>query len=356
MELLIAGDFYFNEKYSNSTILSEDLVRLFSQSTYKILNLEAPITALDKRHAIPKTGPNLKMEKATAISMLKKLDINAVTLANNHIMDYGANALQDTINACKANNIAYVGAGMENLEIKTPITINDDSGKIAVLNFAENEWTSSNSTISAANSLDIIENSRQIKEAKKNHDVVIVIIHGGHEYYSLPSPRMVKQYRFYAEAGASVIVGHHPHCISGYEVHQGVPIFYSIGNFLFTIPSQFKAWYTGLLLKLSVSNDLKLNWELIPIQQSEETFSVSLLKQEERQKILDEVEQLSKIIADEKELEKMWQQFVGKQQEFYLSSFSPANIFSSRYIKAGLRYTRLNKLFIRKKQYRLILN
>lgn len=355
-KILIAGDFYHNEKYASSTTLSDELIDLFDKSTYKILNLEAPLTALDKSYAISKTGPNLKMDKANAISILKKMNINAVTLANNHIMDYGANALKDTIDACQANNIAYVGAGMNSAEVKSPISISNDAGKIAILNFAENEWASSGVNNPGANPLDIIENTRQIKEAKKSHGIVIVIIHGGHEYYAMPSPRMVKQYRFYAEAGASAIVGHHPHCVSGYEVYQGVPIFYSIGNFLFTIPSKYKDWYTGLILKLTVSNDLKLSWELIPIQQTKENFSVSLLKGEEKQNVLNSIENYSKIIANEKELEKLWQEFVQKSEEFYLSTFSPANMFASRYIKAGLRYTGLNKLFIRKKQYQLIFN
>ena len=58
-----------------------------------------------------------------------------------------------------------------------------------------------------------------------------MIVHGGHECYNLPSPRMQKQYLFYADQGADIVVGHHTHCISGYEVYKGVPIYYSLGNF-----------------------------------------------------------------------------------------------------------------------------
>ena len=82
--------------------------------------------------------------------------------------------------------------------------------------------------------MDIIDNTNQIREAKASHDKVIVIVHGGHEYYNLLSPRMQKQYRFYADQGADIVVGHHTHCISGNEIHNGVPKYYSLGNFLFT--------------------------------------------------------------------------------------------------------------------------
>lgn len=356
MELIIAGDFYFDQKDTRTAIFSDELIDLFAKSTYNIVDLEAPLTTLDNSHAISKTGPNIKMDGSNAIRLLKQLNVNAVALANNHIMDYGPQALQETINTCKANTIAYVGAGMNSEEVKSPIKINNANGNIAILNFAENEWSSSAVNKPGANPLDIIENTRQIQETKKKHDVVIVIIHGGHEYYSMPSPRMVNQYRFYAEAGASVIVGHHPHCISGYEVHQGVPIFYSLGNFLFTIPSKYKVWYTGLLLKLTINNDLKLTWELIPIQQQEHTFAVSVSSGKEKQTILENIQEYNKIIADDNKLEQQWQQFIQQRREAYLGVFSPANIFGNRYINAGFRYTGLDKLFIHKKQYKQILN
>src|SRR5690554_8220427 len=102
--------------------------------------------------------------------------------------------------------------------------------------------------------MNIIYNTNQIKEAKATHDKVIVIIHGGHEYYNLPSPRMQKQYRFYAEQGADIIISHHTHCISGKEVYKGVPIYYSLGNFLFTNTSSFEDWYIVIVLDLTIIN------------------------------------------------------------------------------------------------------
>ena len=70
-----------------------------------------------------------------------------------------------------------------------------------------------------ANPIDIIDNAAQIKKAKKECDFVIVIAHGGHEYYNLPSPRMQKLYRFFAENGADIVIGHHTHCVSGHAIH-----------------------------------------------------------------------------------------------------------------------------------------
>ena len=96
--------------------------------------------------------------------------------------------------------------------------------KIAILNFCENEWSIAEDDSPGANPMDIIDNTNHIREAKASHDKVIVIVHGGHEYYNLPSPRMQKQYRFYADQDADIVVGHNTHCISGSEMYKGVEL------------------------------------------------------------------------------------------------------------------------------------
>ena len=355
-ELLIGGDFYVQDDYSNLEIFSPEIISLFEQSNFNIINLEAPVTQASADCAIDKTGPHLKVSQKVVVPILQKLSIDLVTLANNHIKDYGNEGLKDTFKNCKNESFDFVGAGMNLKEAQEPFAIEVNQQKIAILNFAENEWASAGSDQPGANPLDIIDNVKQIQVAKKSNDIVMVIIHGGHEYYNLPSPRMVKQYRFYAENGASVIIGHHPHCISGYEVYQNVPIFYSLGNFLFTIKSKHKEWYTGLLLKLKIGSDLKMDWELIPIQQNADNFSVTLLEGLEKQNVLNEVKEYSQIITNEENLLKSWDQFLKKRSQAYINAFSPANIFVSKYINAGLRLTGLERIFLKKKQYKQILN
>jgi len=193
------------------------------------------------------------MSKNTVFPYLKQLKVDAVTLANNHILDYGAKGLSDTFETLKQNKIDYVGAGNNLKEAAQPLTLEKDGQRIAILNFCENEWSIAEEDKPGANPMDIIENTNQIKAAKATHDKVICIIHGGHEYYHLPSPRMQKQYRFYVDNGADAIVGHHTHCVGGYEVYNDVPIIYSLGNFLFIKPSKkmcgTKAYFANCLLR-----------------------------------------------------------------------------------------------------------
>ena len=101
---------------------------------------------------------------------------------------------------------------------------------IAVLNFAENEWSTASSDKPGANPINPISNFNSINITKESVDIVIVITHGGHEMYRLPSPRMKELYRFYIDAGADIVINHHTHCTSGYEKYNGKFIFYSIGN------------------------------------------------------------------------------------------------------------------------------
>src|SRR5690606_29042306 len=142
--------------------------------------------------------------------------------------------------------------------------------------------------------------------------------------------RMVKLYRFFAENGADLIVGHHPHCYSGYELYNGVPIFYSLGNFLFTLPSKYKSWYTGLILQLNIEKSVGIKWKLIPIFQSIENYSLTLANDQEYSKIMDDISVLSKIIQEESLLDTKWNSFLSERSNAYLDIFSPTNIISQK--------------------------
>ena len=83
------------------------------------------------------------------------------------------------------------------------------------------------------NSLDIINNFNQIKKEKTNQILIIVIIHGGNEYFNLPSPKCKKTYRFYAKTRTDLIVGHHPHCIRVMNYIITFQFFYSLEIFIY---------------------------------------------------------------------------------------------------------------------------
>lgn len=353
MRILIAGDLFVSDQYYKNNIIDKSIQDLFSSADYRIINLEAPITDDRSEKKIIKTGPHLRMSEQTAISVLNQLNIDGVTLANNHILDYGTKGLLDTFDTLKSKEIAYVGAGTNLKDAAKYITLNKEGMKIAIINFCENEWSIAEADSPGANPMDIIDNTNQIREAKASHDKVIVIVHGGHEYYNLPSPRMQKQYRFYADQGADIVVGHHTHCISGNEVHKGVPIYYSLGNFLFISQSTIEDWYTGLVLEVNIEKG-NLTSQLHPVEQQKETFELSLLNGKKREDIIKRISKYNAIIEDEEKLKNEWDNYVDSKHDVYLNYWSPFSFISNRYVRGVLN--RLGIKGLNKKGIALVLN
>lgn len=354
LSILITGDFCVTKDFFKYDLISDDVKYLFDCSDLKIINLECPIIAEHKNDKIIKTGPNLSTNK-DILPILHQLNTSAVTLANNHILDYGPKALESTLESCHRNDIKTVGAGVNLKQASEPLFIKKSGVKIAVINFCENEWSIASSNSAGANPLDLIDNLKQIEKAKSKADHVILIIHGGHEYYNLPSPRMQKQYRFFAENGADIIVGHHPHCIGGYEIHNGVPIFYSLGNFIFTLNSNNDDWFTGLILSLQIDSN-NIVWKLLPAQQNSETFKVSLLQGNEKSNIIKRVEKYSKIIANNSQLIENWDRLIDEKYKEQIGKFSPINVFGRSKLKGLFRRLKLEHVFERDTHYMSMLN
>jgi poly-gamma-glutamate synthesis protein (capsule biosynthesis protein) len=336
MKIIIAGDLFISESFINKVVIDKSVQDLFASADIRILNLEAPITVENRKNRITKTGPYLQNYKEAVVPILNCLNINLVTLANNHILDYGSRGLTDTLEVLKDNNIAYVGAGKNIADASKFYSFQKDHVKVAILNFAENEWSIADQKRAGANPLDIIENVRQIQLAKTSHDKVICIIHGGHENYNLPSPRMKNQYHFYIDNGADLIVGHHTHCISGYEIYKANPIYYSLGNFLFTEDSIFKDWYLGLILEIEL-NDLDVRTKLHFIEHAKGTFNLILLDNDKKDENLSRVKSYSEIIANSELLEKSWRSYADIQAKQYIDYWSPISFISNSYIRKALR-------------------
>lgn len=352
MKVLIGGDIYLGgslEKASaeNPESLFRELAALCSQVDISLVNLECPIT--NSVEPIRKTGPNIKAAEAS-FAAIRYLNPTTVTLANNHILDFGITGLQDTLTICEKSNIDTVGAGMTLGQASKPYLKTVGDKTVAVVNFAENEWSSAEESHGGANPMNVVENVRQIHRARSVSDYVVVIVHGGHEHYAYPSPRMVNQYRFYAEQGASAVVGHHAHCVSGYEVYKEVPICYNIGNLLFDSTTKDANWFEGMLVELELNDTVK--FRLIPYNQSKAGRpGVRFMKGDEEEAFFKKIERLSKSIHNG-ELEKKWSEFVRQE---YLVRRRQVLSKTSKFYRL-LAKLKLIEPFLNKRQSRLILN
>ncbi|MFW5721580.1 MAG: CapA family protein [bacterium] len=354
MKLIIGGDFCITQNYLSKNLLDDSIKAIFDSSDYNLVNLECPITPDEPDNKILKTGPHLRSDERI-LNHLKSLKINAVTLANNHLLDYGQQGLNDTLHTLQSHKISCVGAGNNIAEASKPLIVKMQNLKIAIVNFCENEWSIATNKNGGANPLDIVDNTNQIKEAKKIADFVIVIAHGGHEYYQLPNPRMVKQYRFFVDNGADAVVGHHTHCFSGYEIYNNCPIAYSLGNMVFTKDSKHKVWYNGLLAQLKIEKNKPIDISLHPIKQQSGNFKLDLLRDNEENEIQQQIKHLNTIIQSNDKLQQEWDKYI-EQRNNAVEIFSPINFLPGKYIRAALKKIGLNKTLLKKTNLKNQLN
>lgn len=172
--------------------------------------------------------------------------------------------------------------------------------KFAIINCCEHEFSIATDKKGGSNPLNPIQQYYAIQEAKKQADKIIVIVHGGHELYQLPSLRMKETYRFFVDAGADAVINHHQHCYSGYEVYEGKPIFYGLGNFCFDWKGKRNSiWNYGYMVKLSFNND-NIEYEVIPYCQGNEKPGLEVLTNKEE--FLISISELNKVIANDVQL------------------------------------------------------
>ncbi len=320
------------------------------QADFAIANLEAPLTTSNK--AIEKTGPNIKAS-VNFLKSLREIGFNAVTLANNHIMDYGEEGLKSTVKTCKKEGVSYVGAGKDLNEARKLLNFQIKDKKFAIINIAENEFCAATKEGYGANPLNIITNHYDIKKAKEENDYVLVISHGGREHYQLPSPQLRERYRFFIDSGADAVIGHHTHCFSGYEYYNNKPIFYSLGNFIFDYKKKYQKglWTQGYGVMLKIIED-KIDFDLIPFNQGREGKSkLELLKGKEKTVFDFKIKELNAIISNDELFEKAWKNYIETQKKSY-----KANLFiQNKYIRALISKGLLPEFYFHSKEHKTLL-
>jgi len=215
-------------------------------------NLEGPISTQGRRvGSIYSFRMNPK-----AIEGLKYASFNILSLANNHMFDDGRIALEDTMKVLDQAEIDYVGAGFneeEAFSVKIKEVKNTKIGFLAYTDLGSRNWQAGekNSGIAWISEDGIEEVKRNIKDAKKKVDVLIVSLHSGREYSSDPTAFQSEFGKACIEAGADIILGHHPHVIQKIERFQSGWIAYSLGNFVFD-QSFSEETMKGLLLEIII--------------------------------------------------------------------------------------------------------
>lgn len=335
IKVLVAGDFCPHHRVAE--LLSKGDCSFFEgvkarigEADYAVVNFECPVVEGEVQ-AIEKCGPALKTT-ARAVEAITAGGFDAVTLANNHFRDYGDVGCRTTLDVLKSAGLDIVGGGMNLSEAQQILYKTVRDKRLAIVNFCENEFSIATTTQAGAAPLDLIDNIRQIREARENADYVLVIVHGGHEHYQLPSPRMKKLYRFFVECGADAVVNHHQHCYSGYEVYQGHPIVYGLGNFCFDWEGQRSStWNEGYCVELQFEEG-RVGIKLLPYTQCDESPIVEWRQPKQITSFEKHIEKLNHIISEDMLLQEAFGQWVEKQQKIKMNIFAS---YHNRYLNAA---------------------
>ena len=275
MKLLVAGDLFVSQP--EAIKLDSSILALFSSCDYRIVNFEGPVIGSNYSNLPAKSGPRL-MQPGTVVELLRELHVDALTLANNHIMDQGKDGFNKTIDALRG--FTLIGAGTWD-EAYRMVVIEHDGLRVGLLNFCEcqfgvltDEWVQRHDEIGCA-WVNHPRVDQLILESKRQVDCLVAIVHAGVEMIDVPLPEWRDRYREMINLGSSAVIAHHPHVGQGYEIYKGKPIAYSLGNFCFIggVNPPTEKWTIGALALLNICEE-GVSISMVGCQQQKSSLSL----------------------------------------------------------------------------------
>lgn len=210
-------------------------------------NLEAPITVRGKP-----AEDKLYVFRGTveALEAVKDAGFDFLSLANNHTLDYGWQGLSDTMDALDDAGLKHAGSGNDDKEAFEPSYIEANGMTVAFISVTRVvpvvEWKADRNRPGVAEAYSPDRAVDAIGQAKKNADVVVVMVHWGEERKDKPVAHQTDLAHRFVDAGADLVIGSHPHVLQGFESYKGKWIAYSLGNFVFSTTSA-RSSETGIL-------------------------------------------------------------------------------------------------------------
>lgn len=314
MKILFCGDFVFSG--NNVFSVSPELQFYFDQQDFRIINYEAPVID-DNNDVEPliKAGPHV-CNDSKGIEILKQLGIDATALANNHIMDYGSEALFNSKELLQQHGFKIFGAGNDFEDVYKPLILEQKNEKIAIFNLCQAEFgVMKNSEIKAGYAW-INHNSvnSRIKKYADEGFVVIVFAHAGVEDEEYVLPEWRNRYHEFIDFGASYVIASHPHIIQGIEDYKNAKIVYSLGNFLFDKLEKSEQWRTGLIVSIDTKSLENFETHIIYFTDN----SISFAETKSNQGIL---EKRSSYVKDEQIVEELANKLVEDTWNRYYKSY-----------------------------------
>lgn len=293
----------------NTLAIFGDILKEIELSDIVIGNLECAVT--DNPKPIQKSGPILHTN-TRSIQTLKDFDV--LSLANNHIRDCGDEGVMTALETCKKLGICTLGAGEDIQAARQPLVIEKNGMKVGVISFAEQEFNTATDVRPGACFLDLYEDFDRIREFRKTIDYLIILYHGGIEYFPYASPELRKKCRKFVDCGADIVTCQHSHCIGTIEHYKGRVIVYGQGNSVFGYRKGNISWNQGLLLQVELREDGSADVSYKGITAS--TKGLMFLS-EEKSRVL-EKQLAERNVKAEEDIRKEWNTFCDKLGKIHM--------------------------------------
>lgn len=274
---------------------SEDLLREMRSADICMINNEFTYSTRGE----PLSGkPFTFRADPSTVSFLDDLGVDIVGIANNHVYDFGPDALVDTVDTLDAAGVPHVGAGKNLDEAEEPVYFIMNGWKIGIVAATQIERSlnytkeATEDTPGVLKTLDPDKFITVIGEAKHNADIVVAFVHWGTEGNSAYGTDQEELAREFVNAGADVIIGGHTHCLQGIAYVDDVPVIYSLGNYWFssTQTDGQKALETGLA-QVRIDTEGRIRFRFLPCMQ--ENWETHLATGSEGARILSYEDSLS---------------------------------------------------------------
>ena len=269
----IGFDKYMDGKWDDEELISKEVLEFLHSGNHVIANVEGALIEGERLGDSTGVGQLLHSMNPKAVKVLDRMRADIWNICNNHIMDAGEAGVAETLRLAELHKAKTIGAGM-NIEEATKPLILEEAGGIGLISVGYRRGCKPADKDRAGcfmwNEMDMI--AEKIKYVKSCCRWCVMVVHGGEEFTSLPSPYTRDRYHKYLEMGADIVVSHHPHVPMNYEKVGEKIIFYSLGNFIFDTDYQRVQFNTeiGLLVKLKFTKD-NYDWEAFGIRIDRET-------------------------------------------------------------------------------------
>lgn len=295
-----------------SKVVGEELLSIIRNDSFLICNLETPLC--DTPNPIIKCGPAF-ITPSDAINGIKELGVNLISLANNHIKDQGQNGIISTCKTIESSGLPFIGVGENERVASKPYYFEFEGKTIGVYSCVEHEFSVVTNNEYGANLFDPLNSLDHIEFMKNKCDYVIVLYHGGKEYYRLPSPYLQKVCRRIVDKGADLVVCQHSHCIGAEEKYNNGIIVYGQGNFIFNKKSN-EFWDSSLLIEI----DVHFNIRYIPIVRTD--IGTRLANEKEKNTIMNEFQIRSSKVYMSEYIINEYKKFSKSMIPNYISEFN----------------------------------